>query len=132
MSSVIRSRFFIGKGRHASVPASRYKHFTYGRTSFSAPTPDIPQQEAHGTYGALLFDEKWKVKRAQIIERDDNACVICQCSENLQVHHRQYHFIKALGKFKAPWDYEDHLLITLCERCHARGHNKYKVPNIYL
>jgi hypothetical protein len=48
----------------------------------------------------------------------------------LQVHHRQYHFIVSQQKFRLPWEYPNHLLITLCESCHNRGHNKYKVPTI--
>lgn len=83
----------------------------------------------HGSYGALLFRREWLAKRAEIIERD-KCCVICESKENLQIHHRQYHFIVAENKFKLPWDYPDFLLITLCESCHRRGHSKFKVPTI--
>jgi hypothetical protein len=31
-----------------------------------------------------------------------------------------------------PWDYTDNLLITLCEKCHQKGHKQYKVPTIYI
>lgn len=89
-------------------------------------TNEIP---AHGSYGALLFTSEWKNKRNQILNRDGQ-CVICFSSENLQVHHRQYHFIVRENKFRLPWDYDDYLLITLCESCHRRGHSKYKVPTI--
>lgn len=84
----------------------------------------------HGTYGALLFDQRWKYKRQVILERDNNCCVICKQNQNLQVHHRQYHFDLKNGKFVAPWEYDNHLLITLCESCHKRGHDKYLVPVI--
>jgi hypothetical protein len=95
----------------------------------------VPQNltiPAHGSYGALLFDPRWKARRAVILERDDHRCVICQSKTNVQVHHRQYHFLIRSNEFKLPWDYADHLLIVLCESCHKRGHNKYTVPTIIL
>lgn len=82
----------------------------------------------HGSYGHLLFDERWKAKRSIILVRDKFKCAICDDSSNLQVHHRQYHFSTLLNQFKAPWDYADELLVTLCKSCHNKGHNKYKVP----
>jgi uncharacterized protein (UPF0248 family) len=88
---------------------------------------DVP---AHGTYGGLLFHPKWKEKRKEILTRDRHQCVNCKSDKDLQVHHRQYHFVVSQNKFRLPWDYPDHLLITLCESCHSRGHNKYKVPTI--
>lgn len=84
----------------------------------------------HGSYGHLLFDPRWKSKRNEILARDEGCCVICKSSEELQVHHRQYQYVKAANGFKVPWDYADHLLITLCKSCHQRGHAKYKVPII--
>ena len=86
--------------------------------------------QAHGTYGSLLFDPRWRKKRSEIIKRDSNSCVVCKVNGNLQVHHRQYHFVVRDNQFKLPCEYEDRLLITLCELCHKRGHSKYKVPTI--
>lgn len=128
---MINSRFHTSKGRYVALTTSRYKDYTYGENSFADAEVEI-EAKGHGTYGGLLFDKRWIAKRAEIIERDQNSCVICKGGENLQVHHRQYHFIKALKKFKAPWDYEDHLMITLCEKCHSKGHSKFRVPNVYL
>lgn len=125
-------RFHIGSGRFPVLSTSRFKSFTYGRNSFASQQPELANQEAHGTYGALLFDKRWSSKRAEILARDNSRCVVCNSEINLQVHHRQYHFIKALQQFKAPWDYDNHLLVTLCERCHSRGHSKFRVPNVYL
>ena len=85
---------------------------------------------AHGSYGVLLFDPRWKARRVVILERDAYSCVICKRKNNVQVHHRQYHFLIRSNEFKPPWDYADRLLITLCESCHQRGHHKYKVPTI--
>jgi 5-methylcytosine-specific restriction endonuclease McrA len=84
----------------------------------------------HGTYGALLFDPRWRARRLEILSRDKQQCVICAGSNSLQVHHRQYHFLVNQNQFKMPWDYPDRLLITLCEPCHKSGHGKYKVPTI--
>ncbi|MGV3765025.1 MAG: HNH endonuclease [Chitinophagaceae bacterium] len=84
----------------------------------------------HGSYGPLLFRQEWKSKRAAILARD-NGCVICRRQDALQVHHRQYHFVVRHRKFKLPWEYPDYLLITLCESCHKRGHDKFQVPIIH-
>jgi hypothetical protein len=84
----------------------------------------------HGSYGALLFHPRWKLKRKEILVRDMHRCVHCKSDKTLQVHHRQYHFIVSQQQFRLPWEYPDHLLITLCEPCHNKGHNKYKVPTI--
>ncbi len=90
-------------------------------------SPVVP---AHGSYGALLFDWRWKQKRVEILSRDSHRCVICKSTENLQIHHRQYHFVIRSNQYKVPWDYDDHLLISLCESCHTRGHSKYKVSTL--
>lgn len=84
-------------------------------------------------YGSKLFDPRWKEKRKIILERDGYKCTICGTSEGkLQVHHKQYHFIRRLQRHVDPWDYEEKLMVTLCESCHNRGHNKFKVPIKYL
>jgi len=122
---------------------SRYRHLnfksntTYRRfvqadkdlkqSNLETNLEDIP---AHGTYGALLFRPEWRAKREEILKRDFKSCVICNGSNSLQVHHRQYHFIVRENKFKLPWEYSENLLITLCESCHKRGHSKFKVPTI--
>lgn len=85
---------------------------------------------SHGSYGALLFHPRWKSKRKEILARDKHRCTHCKSDKSLQIHHRQYHFIVSQQRFRLPWEYPDHLLITLCESCHNRGHNKYNVPTI--
>ena len=91
---------------------------------------ELLNKQPHGSYGASLLDERWKKKRLQILDRDHHRCVNCGDTTTLQVHHRQYHFDIRTRKFKAPWDYPDKLLITLCKTCHQRGHSLYKVPSI--
>lgn len=98
------------------------------RTVSSTATTNRAAVPPHGSYGDLLFDPRWKAKRAEIMSRDQDRCVICRSTENLQVHHRQYQFVKSESAFKVPWDYDNHLLITVCKSCHQRGHNKFKVP----
>ena len=99
---------------------------TVKKSNFENNLADIP---AHGSYGALLFRPEWIARRAEILKRDKH-CVICNSSESLQVHHRQYHFVIRENQFKLPWEYADNLLITLCASCHKRGHSKFKVPTI--
>lgn len=82
----------------------------------------------HGTYGSSLLDPRWKARRAVILNRDRNRCINCGSGDDLQVHHRQYHFSKSLNEFILPWDYDERYLITLCEKCHQKGHRSYKVP----
>lgn len=89
--------------------------------------------DVHGSYNAQLLDPRWKKRRADILQKDGNKCAICGASGcKLEVHHRQYHFIERLNEFKRPWEYDDINLITLCEYCHAKGHNHYQVPIIYI
>jgi 5-methylcytosine-specific restriction endonuclease McrA len=84
-------------------------------------------------YGEKLFDPRWKERRQKILKRDQHRCVICQqAGGKLEIHHKQYHFIKRLMKHVDPWDYHDRYLITLCESCHRRGHYKFQVPIKYL
>lgn len=84
-------------------------------------------------YGEKLFDPRWIEKKKKILIRDNNKCVICGKSEGkLHIHHKQYHFIKRLQIHAEPWDYNDNLLITLCESCHSRGHYRFKVPVKYI
>lgn len=80
------------------------------------------------TYNELLRSDQWKRKRAGIINRDKNRCCNCGSTKQLQVHHRQYHIHPVTGFKRAPWDYDNRFLITLCEICHSSGHRQYKVP----
>jgi hypothetical protein len=82
-------------------------------------------------YKELLLDERWKKKRLEIINRDHGSCFICKSNLELHVHHRQYHFYTSANRFRLPWEYEQHLLITLCKKCHTKGHHLYQVPIIY-
>jgi 5-methylcytosine-specific restriction endonuclease McrA len=94
--------------------------------------PKVGLPTNHGGYGATLLDQRWKDKRKEILVRDNFMCLVCKSEKSLHVHHRQYHFSKSQGQFKNPWEYSNNLLITLCEKCHKRGHNLYNVPIKYI
>lgn len=94
------------------------------------PEPTPAMDDIHGPYKGALLHPKWKDKRAEIIIRDKNQCVNCGNQNDLQVHHKQYHFLLNENRYKFPWEYSSNLLITLCQRCNQKGHNKYKVPTI--
>lgn len=79
-------------------------------------------------YQEKLFDERWKEKRREILERDNHKCVFCSSSEHLQVHHRQYHFDQKKKKHVDPWEYDNIYLVTVCEKCHSKGHSRWHVP----
>jgi len=79
-------------------------------------------------YSELLRHPKWFEKRKTIISRDNNTCRNCGSNENLVVHHRQYLIMDKENEFLLPWKYNDINLITLCSRCHKKGHDLFKVP----
>jgi 5-methylcytosine-specific restriction endonuclease McrA len=79
-------------------------------------------------YREFLQTEEWKRRRNEILTRDGHACRNCGSTALLHVHHRQYHRDAVTRRILPPWDYTDHLLITLCERCHQKGHERYYIP----
>jgi hypothetical protein len=65
------------------------------------------------TYSEKLKDPRWQKKRLEILQRDNWTCQLCGATTiTLHIHHRKY------IKGKEPWEYPDHLLVTLCEICH--------------
>jgi hypothetical protein len=81
-------------------------------------------------YESLLRTDEWKRKRKEILERDGNRCKWCGSSNNLQIHHRYYEKYPN-GKKVKPWDYPNEALITLCDECHKKAHEKYKIKSYY-
>ena len=76
-------------------------------------------------YSKLLQDERWKEKRRKIISRDRCRCTWCGSDSNLQVHHKYYEKFPN-NEFVDLWDYPDETLVTLCEKCHEKAHEKYR------
>lgn len=69
------------------------------------------------TYSEKLKSPKWQRKRLEILNRDNFTCKSCGDSENmLSVHHKRYF------PNTEPWEYEDDLLVTLCQDCHDANH----------
>lgn len=65
------------------------------------------------TYSEQLKDPRWQRKRLEIMDRDGWACRRCNSTtKTLNVHHIEY-----FGRLE-PWNYPDHMLITLCEDDH--------------
>lgn len=79
-------------------------------------------------YSALLTSPKWFDRRKEIVSRDGSKCSICGSSDQLEVHHKQYHIKRKTRSYKLPWEYQGKYLITLCRACHQAGHQQYKVP----
>jgi 5-methylcytosine-specific restriction endonuclease McrA len=79
-------------------------------------------------YIEKLLNEKWRIKREEILSRDNRMCKNCGSISNLEVHHRQYHINTKTGLKRDPWDYENIYLVTLCNTCHKSGHKQYSIP----
>jgi len=74
------------------------------------------------TYSEKLRDPRWQRKRLEIMNRDCFRCQRCHTdTTTLNVHHRAY------LKNRDPWDYQDHMLTTLCETCHERTEANLKL-----
>ena len=66
------------------------------------------------SYSDLLRDPRWQRKRLEIMQRDGFACAECgSADKTLNVHHRHY------ARGRAPWEYDNENLVTLCEDCHV-------------
>jgi len=93
--------------RYLAFKTAHYRRYRSGDKP-GEPENILPTEVAvHGSYGALLFDPRWRSKRTQILQRDAHACVICSAKEDLQVHHRQYQFVLRNHQFRPPWDYDN-------------------------
>jgi len=80
-------------------------------------------------YQSQLLSDEWKNKANEIRERDNYKCQAFDCStpkSRLEVHHIDY------INHKAPWQYPNDMLITLCSRCHSKEIYRYKFEeNLY-
>lgn len=77
------------------------------------------------SYKEQLKSPKWQKRRLEIMNRDNFTCQICGAKDKqLHVHHTTY--IPGCDI----WDYFDNHLITVCEECHTREHNKDENENI--
>lgn len=82
------------------------------------------------SYEDLLKTKEWSQKRLKILNRDNHKCVYCGKTYSLQVHHKYYSkYPNGLRVY--PWNYPDDALITLCDECHKKVHNKKKIKTYY-
>ena len=78
------------------------------------------------TYVEKLKHPKWQRKRLFILWRDNFKCRICGTTHHLNVHHMIYE------KGKEIWESNMNDLITLCNYCHRKIHQKlYRISKIY-
>lgn len=96
------SRFHIQTGRYSAPRQSRYSTYIKKRVidkgdPAAVDSHDQELPKSHGSYGALVLHPSWKAKRKEILERDSHRCRICNSNTELQVHHRQYLFLKPLN-----------------------------------
>ena len=71
-------------------------------------------------YKVYLQGEHWKLMRRLRLEVDSEQCAVCGSRNQLNVHHKTYDRIGA-EKLSD--------LITLCQECHAKYHNKLMKGN---
>lgn len=71
-------------------------------------------------YSEALQQEEWKIKRLEILERDNKKCTECGSNKNLEIHHTFYYRQKTL-----PWNYPNDGLKTLCKKCHTAYHDTH-------
>lgn len=66
-------------------------------------------------YSTYLLNPEWQRKRLELFQRDNFACRICGNTHlQLELHHTKYLVI-----YKYPWDYPNHMYLTLCSNCHT-------------
>jgi hypothetical protein len=76
-------------------------------------------------WSAAYRDSRWQKKRLEVMERDRWSCTDCGDGDGdgvtLNVHHIYYE------AGRAPWEYENEMLVTRCEICHERMHELQKI-----
>lgn len=79
------------------------------------------------TYWEKLKDPRWQKKRLEILSLHEFACQDCGSTEDtLHVHHPYYE------KNKEPWDYDEDVLMCVCENCHQSAHQEENLFNEYV
>ena len=79
------------------------------------------------TYREKLKDPRWQKKRLEILSLHEFECQDCGSKENtLHVHHPYYE------KGKEPWDYDENVLMCVCDDCHKYAHYQEDIFNEYI
>ena len=90
----------------------------------------LPERETSISYDDLLKSPRWLDKRNIILERDHYKCCYCGSTYKLQVHHKYYSKYPN-GKKVDPWNYSNDALITLCDKCHKKVHQRKTIKVYY-
>jgi hypothetical protein len=69
------------------------------------------------TYSQLLLDPRWQRCRLEVFQRDGWRCRNCR-TETRQLHAHHVAYLKG----RAPWEYEQSWLVSLCGMCHDAEH----------
>lgn len=72
------------------------------------------------TYNQQLRTSAWMRKKYEILSRDNFVCSNCLADNlecKLNVHHIAY------IKGRQAWEYNDYMLVTLCDNCHKEQHD---------
>lgn len=64
------------------------------------------------SYSEKLQDPRWKLKRQEIVDRDNGKCALCGSSVRIEVHHCYY------VATRQPWEYPNDSLVCVCRDCH--------------
>lgn len=75
----------------------------------------LPNTKKFLPYKDYLQTDHWKETRKQALFRSGRKCQLCSNMGNLHVHHNNYDNL---------WEETDNDLIVLCDKCHAKFHDK--------
>ncbi len=68
-------------------------------------------EEKRRQYSAYLQSDKWRRKRAAVLDRDSNKCQACLVRTATEVHHTSYRHIYDEPLFE---------LVAICRECHEK------------
>lgn len=91
---------------------------------------DEDEQQYKSEYDRLLHTPQWYEFRQKILKQHYNECDWCGRHNHLQIHHK-YYLKTPNNKHINPWDYPDEAMMCLCESCHKKAHNIYKIKTYY-
>jgi len=70
-------------------------------------------------YKEKLKDQRWIIRREEILQRDNYTCRRCGCEDEI---HGKFLILNVRHKYYMPntdpWDYPGEALITWCSKCH--------------
>lgn len=118
---------------------------TYGgfqKMDFSRYTPEYLKDVGlgfggprYGTvnngYNDMLKRPEWRACREKVFTVKGRVCSYCRNVRNLQVHHK-YYLKYPDGERIKPWEYNMECYMVLCDDCHRRVHEKYKIKTYYI